>query len=122
MTLAVPRRLTQYAAEQASTSDSCSPVTFETIGIMGAENAIVTTRARGALNNVQACTGEFDLLSALPCGEAIDKDTPEGAALRERWSAAFYATRWNRPSTSCGASSRGFSAPSKKSATWPTRA
>jgi 2-polyprenyl-6-methoxyphenol hydroxylase-like FAD-dependent oxidoreductase len=45
-----------------------------------------------AFNNVQACTGEFDLLSALPTGEAIDKDTPEGAALRERWAKAFYST------------------------------
>jgi hypothetical protein len=28
----------------------------------------------------------------LPTGPAIDQDTPEGAALRERWSTAFYAT------------------------------
>jgi hypothetical protein len=45
-----------------------------------------------ALNNVQACTGEFDLLSALPTGPEIDHDTPDGAALRERWAAAFYST------------------------------
>jgi 2-polyprenyl-6-methoxyphenol hydroxylase-like FAD-dependent oxidoreductase len=45
-----------------------------------------------ALNNVQACTGEFDLLSTLPTGPAIDKDTAEGAALRERWATTFYAT------------------------------
>jgi hypothetical protein len=45
-----------------------------------------------ALNNVRACTGEFDLLSALPTGPAIDKDTEEGAALRQRWAETFYAT------------------------------
>jgi hypothetical protein len=45
-----------------------------------------------AINNVTACTGEFELLSALPCGDAIDKDTPEGAELRERWAKAFYST------------------------------
>jgi 2-polyprenyl-6-methoxyphenol hydroxylase-like FAD-dependent oxidoreductase len=45
-----------------------------------------------ALNNVQACTGEFELLSVLPTGPAIDQDTPEGAALRERWATTFYAT------------------------------
>ncbi|HXE29565.1 MAG TPA: FAD-dependent monooxygenase [Stellaceae bacterium] len=45
-----------------------------------------------ALNNVRACTGEFELLSSLPCGPEIDKDTPEGDALRKRWAEVFYAT------------------------------
>ncbi len=45
-----------------------------------------------AVKNVQACTGEFDLLSALPTGPEIDKDTPEGAALRQRWVETFRAT------------------------------
>jgi 2-polyprenyl-6-methoxyphenol hydroxylase-like FAD-dependent oxidoreductase len=45
-----------------------------------------------ALNNVRACTGEFELLSALPRGPEIDQETPEGAALRKRWAEVFYAT------------------------------
>jgi hypothetical protein len=45
-----------------------------------------------AVNNVRACTGEFELLSSLPCGRAIDKDTSEGDALRQRWAEVFYAT------------------------------
>jgi hypothetical protein len=45
-----------------------------------------------ALNNVRACTGEFDLLSSLPCGPEIDKETAEGEALRKRWAEVFYAT------------------------------
>ena len=45
-----------------------------------------------ALNNVRACTGEFELLSSLPCGPEIDKETPEGDALRKRWAEVFYAT------------------------------
>ncbi|HEY3919730.1 MAG TPA: FAD-dependent monooxygenase [Stellaceae bacterium] len=45
-----------------------------------------------ALNNVRACTGEFELLGALPTGPAIDQETAEGAALREAWAKAFYAT------------------------------
>jgi 2-polyprenyl-6-methoxyphenol hydroxylase-like FAD-dependent oxidoreductase len=45
-----------------------------------------------ALNNVRACTGEFEMLSALPCGPEIDKETPEGDALRKRWAEVFYAT------------------------------
>jgi 2-polyprenyl-6-methoxyphenol hydroxylase-like FAD-dependent oxidoreductase len=45
-----------------------------------------------ALNNVRACTGEFELLSVLPTGPEIDRDTPEGAALRERWAKTFYGS------------------------------
>ncbi|HVA14220.1 MAG TPA: FAD-dependent monooxygenase [Stellaceae bacterium] len=45
-----------------------------------------------AVNNVRACTGEFELLSVLPTGAAIGQDTPAGAALRERWANAFYGS------------------------------
>jgi len=45
-----------------------------------------------AINNVRACTGEFDMLSQLPCGPEIEKVTPEGAALRKRWAEVFYAS------------------------------
>ena len=38
-----------------------------------------------ALNNVNACTGQFELLAALPTGPEIDDDAPAGAALRARW-------------------------------------
>ena len=45
-----------------------------------------------ALNNVRACTHEFEMLSALPTGPAIGKMTPEGDALRQRWETAFYGS------------------------------
>src|SRR5215469_7380650 len=45
-----------------------------------------------ALNNVRACTSEFDLLSALPTGPAIDEDSTAGAELRRRWVEAFKAS------------------------------
>ncbi|HZV92095.1 MAG TPA: FAD-dependent monooxygenase, partial [Caldimonas sp.] len=35
-----------------------------------------------ALNNVRACTGQFELLAALPTGREIDDETPSGSALR----------------------------------------
>jgi 2-polyprenyl-6-methoxyphenol hydroxylase-like FAD-dependent oxidoreductase len=51
-----------------------------------------------ALNNVRACTHEFEMLSALPTGPAIDQITPEGDDLRERWVKDFYASnRANSP-------------------------
>ena len=45
-----------------------------------------------ALNNVNACTGQFELLAALPTGPEIDHDTPAGAALRARWVQALRDT------------------------------
>lgn len=51
-----------------------------------------------ALNNVRACTGEFELLAALPSGPEIEHETPAGAALRRRWAEAFYqSNRANMP-------------------------
>ena len=46
-----------------------------------------------AFNNVRASTGEFNVLAALPSGPEIDEDTPAGAALRQRFAAAFERTR-----------------------------
>ena len=51
-----------------------------------------------ALNNVRACTGQFELLAALPTGPEIDHDTPAGAALRARWVQALRDSNYaNRP-------------------------
>ncbi|HEV8016240.1 MAG TPA: FAD-dependent monooxygenase [Stellaceae bacterium] len=38
-----------------------------------------------ALDNVRACTDQFERLAALPTGAEIEQDTPAGAALRARW-------------------------------------
>src|SRR5579875_988874 len=45
-----------------------------------------------ALNNVRACTDEFDLLCALPTGPEIEQPGDAGDALRRRWVEAFHAT------------------------------
>jgi hypothetical protein len=47
-----------------------------------------------ALDNVRACTGQFELLAALPTGPEIDDDTSAGAALRAHWVQALRDTNF----------------------------
>jgi len=46
--------------------------------------------------NVRACTAEFNTMTKLPGGPAIDANTPEGADLRRQFADAFGRTREGR--------------------------
>ena len=45
-----------------------------------------------ALDNVRACTAEFNVMTEMPSGPDIADDTPSGAALRQRFADTFWRT------------------------------
>jgi hypothetical protein len=45
-----------------------------------------------ALDNVRACTAEFNVMTEMPSGPEIAEDTPAGAALRDRFAETFERT------------------------------